>query len=424
MCTDTLSRIESVLSRWDAGEEQSRAIYTSVFHDSALQEASAADRRREQGVRLSALDGLLFSLKASIDVKGQRTDACSPLLSGRPPAGQDAPLVTRLRRAGAVIVGKTQMTELAFSGLGLNPHYPLLRNPRDLQRVTGGSSSGAGASVAAGLADIAIGGDTGGSIRIPAALCGVVGFKPGQATVPTTGVFPLSTTLDCLGPLAHSVSACREAFSVLADSAPRGCHEQPCLLRRARLDEAMYDSEVVEAFESAMSCLEAFVLPAADTDLLDEALADLDTIAVFTSPELFASLQELGVYDLSGLDPMVYERMQQSHGVSAVDYARLILRRQQWMQRVDGWWPKGTVIAMPTVPCLAPRIVDMPTLASRTSANARLLLSTRSANLLDLPAVSIPLPGGKAPVGLMLVGARGTEYHLLAVAQKIESMLN
>lgn len=419
------ARLEQVLTRWRRGDEQARSIYTQVFPDTARREAAQADQRREAGRPRGPLDGLLVSLKASIDVAGFVTDACSPLLAGQPPAARDAPVVERLRRAGAVIVGRTQMTELAFSGLGLNPHHPLLRNPRDPRRVTGGSSSGAGASVAAGLADLAIGGDTGGSIRIPAALCGVTGFKPGQSRVPTEGAFPLSTTLDCLGPLADSVAACRHAYAVLADREPMRSGAGPWRLIRPELPEALYDEPVRRAFEHAMAKLsgQGAQVERGDTAILDQARADLDAIAVHTSPELYATLRERGVTDLSGLDPMVRQRMAMSAEISAIDYVRLGLRRKDWMARIDAWWPDDALIALPTVPTLAPLLAELPTLEARVAANARLLLGTRSANLLDLPALSLPLAGAVAPVGLMLVGPRGSEDRLLDVAEEIEAML-
>lgn len=421
----SLRRLEAVLAQWQMPGSPARAIYTQVYADTARDEARRADSRHQQGRPLGPLDGLLVSLKASIDVAGQVTDACSPLLARRAPADRDAPLVRQLRQAGAVIVGKTQMTELAFSGLGLNPHYPVVRNPRAPDCVTGGSSSGAAASVAAGLADVAIGGDTGGSIRIPAALCGVVGFKPARDSVCAQGVFPLSTTLDCLGPLAGSVTLCRHTHDVLAGADTVAFDPRFRLLLPNAGDMPALDPEVRNAFERGAAVLSGAGIEMAHAGLalLDQALADMDSVAVFTSPELLASLRDCGVTDLAGVDAMVLQRIQASAGISAVDYLTLGVRRGQWMKRVDAWWPAGAILALPTVPSLPPRLADMPTLDARIAANARLLAHTRSANLLDLPALSLPLPASGPPVGLMLVGARGAERHLLRAAEQIEAAL-
>src|SRR4051794_27927178 len=172
-------------------------VFTRVYAD-AVDQAAEQDRRCARGGIASPLAGVPISIKDLFDVAGETTLAGSKALVGYPPAGRDAEVVARLKRAGAVIVGKTNMTEFAFSGLGLNPHYGTPRNPWDRERgrIPGGSSSGAAVSVTDGMAVAAIGTDTGGSVRIPAALCGLVGFKPTAARIPREGVLPLSETLD------------------------------------------------------------------------------------------------------------------------------------------------------------------------------------------------------------------------------------
>src|SRR5438067_8374263 len=238
----TVSRIEVRASRdrleaalaaiADPQGEGARACLT-VYAQSARVAADAADARANTGLTLGPLDGAIVSIKDLFDVAGEPTRAGSTFLAQAPPAVQDAPIVRRLRAAGAVILAKTNMTEFAFSGVGLNPHYGTPGNPADRSRIPGGSSSGAAVAVADGMCEIAIGTDTGGSTRIPAALCGIVGFKPSQWRVPTQGAFPLSFTLDSVAPLARSVADCALAAAIMAADEPRPL--VPATLARLRL---------------------------------------------------------------------------------------------------------------------------------------------------------------------------------------------
>src|SRR5690349_8518746 len=213
-------RLEESLARIaDPKGEGVRACLT-VYQRSARLEADAADARARAGMSLGALDGAIVSIKDLFDVAGEPTRAGSKVLVNAPPAAADAPVVRRLRRAGAVIVAKTNMTEFAFSGIGLNPHFGTPGNPADRARVPGGSSSGAAVSAADDMCEIAIGTDTGGSTRIPAAVCGIVGYKPSRQRIPTDGAFPLSYTLDSIGPLARSVADCARADAVMAGDEP------------------------------------------------------------------------------------------------------------------------------------------------------------------------------------------------------------
>src|SRR5687768_13253619 len=198
-------RLEQALARIaDPKGEGARACPT-VYADTAWAAADAAGARAKSGISLGPLDGTIVSIKDLFDVKGEPTRAGSRILADAPPAAVDAPVVRRLRAAGAVIVAKTAMSEFAFTIVGINPHYGTPGNPADRTRVPGGSSSGAAVAAADGMCEIAIGSDTGGSVRVPAALCGIVGFKPSQWRVPIEGAFPLSFSLDSIGPLARSV---------------------------------------------------------------------------------------------------------------------------------------------------------------------------------------------------------------------------
>src|SRR5208282_5553394 len=216
-------RLEQALSRIaDPNGEGVRACL-SVYADTARGAADAADARAAHGVSRGPLDGAIVSIKDLFDVAGEPTRAGSKILAEEAaPASVDAVVVRRLREAGAVIVAKTNMTEFAYSAVGANPHFGTPGNPSDRGRVPGGSSAGAAVAVADGMCEIAIGSDTGGSVRIPAALCGIVGFKPSRQRIPTEGAFPLSFTLDSIGPLGRSVADCAKADAVMAgeDFAP------------------------------------------------------------------------------------------------------------------------------------------------------------------------------------------------------------
>src|SRR6266702_2587731 len=220
MSASARDRLEQALAKIaDPKGEGARACLT-VYMDAARAAADAADARAKAGISLGSLDGTIVSIKDLFDVAGEPTRAGSKILANAAPAKADAPVVSRLRAAGAVIVAKTNMTEFAFSGVGLNPHYGTPGNPADRTRIPGGSSSGAAVAVADGMCEIAIGSDTGGSTRIPAALCGIVGFKPSRQRVPTAGAFPLSYTLDSVGPIARTVADCAVADAVMAGEDP------------------------------------------------------------------------------------------------------------------------------------------------------------------------------------------------------------
>ncbi|HEY6820428.1 MAG TPA: amidase family protein, partial [Burkholderiales bacterium] len=227
--TTSRELVEQALARIsDAAGEGARA-FIKVYAEQARADADYSDRLRKGGVRRSAVDGLPVSVKDLFDVAGDVTRAGSKVLEKNSPAQNDAPAVARLRAAGAVLIGRTNMVEFAFGGVGLNPHYGTPRSPyeRKTGRVPGGSSSGAAVSVADGMCMMGLGTDTRGSVRIPAAACGIAGFKPTARRVPREGAFPLSFTLDSIGPLANSVECCATYDAVLAGEAPA---------RRPRLD--------------------------------------------------------------------------------------------------------------------------------------------------------------------------------------------
>src|SRR5262245_11445540 len=221
--TSSRGLVEEALARIADASGEGGRVFTKVHAQSALAAADASDRLRRQGVVPSPLAGLPVSIKDLFDVAGDVTTAGSKILRDRPPAAADAGAVARLRAAGAVVIGRSNMTEFAFSGIGINPHYGTPANPYDRasRRIPGGSSSGAAVSIVDGMAAFALGTDTGGSVRIPAALCGIAGLKPTTARVSRDGAFPLSRTLDSVGPLAPTVACCATIFQVLAGEEQR-----------------------------------------------------------------------------------------------------------------------------------------------------------------------------------------------------------
>lgn len=423
-------RLEHALAHIYSADARSRAAFTTVFEDSARREAKASDDRAVTGAGRKPLDGRIVSVKALFDVAGTVTSSGSAVLRSLPPANDDADVVKRLRAAGAVIIGKTKMTEFAFSALGTNPHDGVPGNPRDRKRAAGGSSSGAVVSVVDGMADIAIGSDTGGSIRIPAALSGAVGFKPTSGRVSTAGVFSLSSSLDTIGPIALSVTDCAVADQVLSgEGTPRPLRAAApgtfrLIVARGRLFDHC-EAEVLDAFENAVRRLWACGVQIEDGSM-DPALDDvarIDKIGMFPSIELGATLRNLGIGCLDDVDPKTRVRIEAGAGILAVDYVRMTRARQAAIQSFENSFSDNEVFIVPTTPIRAPLFSSIESDAGFHEANGLVLRNPRVANLLDCPAISLPLPVDALPVGLMLIGRRKSDRRLLEIASCIEAML-
>lgn len=428
--SSAVDRLETALSRIVAADGRCSEAFTEVFAENARREAVAADQRARAGQARGPLDGRIVSVKSLFDVAGMTTSSGSAVLRQLPAATNDAVVVQRLRSAGAIIVGKTQMTEFAFSAVGTNPHDGVPGNPRDRARAPGGSSSGAVVSVVDGMADIAIGSDTGGSIRIPAALSGAVGFKPTGRRVPTTGAFSLSSTLDTVGPIASSVADCAVADAVLsgmAPSVPRPASSDTFRLIVARgrpFDRC--EPEVLDAFEDAIRQLRQAGVQV-DDGSLDAALDDvarIDGIGTFPSIEVGATLAQLGISSLEGVDPKTRVRIEAGAGISAVNYVRMVRLRNAAVQAFESACTDSDVFIVPTTPIRAPLLSSVQTDAAFHEANGLLLRNPRFANLLDCPSISLPLPVAGLPVGLMLIGRRHSDRRLLEIASSLEAILN
>ncbi len=422
--------VEEALARIADPAGEGARSFRAVYGDDALAAADAQDKLRKAGYRTSPLAGLPVSIKDLFDVAGERTLAGSTALDDARPARQDAAIVARLKAAGAVIIGRTNMTEFAFSGVGINPHYGTPGNPWNRKHIPGGSSSGAAVAVADGQSVVAIGTDTGGSVRIPAALCGVVGFKPTQFRVPRDGTLPLSATLDSIGPLGNSVACCAIADAVMAGdtpvapppSSPRGLR---LAVPRASFLFDDLDRDVAAGFERACSVLSQAGMRI--DDLAVPELADYAAINAkggFSPPEAYAWHAELLARRGADYDPRVRQRIARGVEMSAPDYVALIENRARFTEQIEARTRDCDALIVPTVAMIAPPITDFAEDANFHRLNARILRNPSLVNFLDRCAISLPIARpGEAPVGLMLIGTHGGDQRLLAMALGVEAAL-
>ena len=412
-----------------AGAQATQSVFTQLYPEAARAAADRADAMRTAGVQaLSPLAGLPVSIKDLLDVAGEPTKAGSIVLNDAAPAAHDAPVVRRLRAAGAAIIGKTNMTEFAFSGIGMNPHYGTPANPRDTEvaRIPGGSSSGAAVSVAAGMCVAAIGSDTGGSIRIPAALCGLVGFKSTARRVPIVGTVPLSTTLDTICAMTRSVQDCILTDSLIADTTLQ-VPELPLRgLRLAMPTNLMLDElepHVAASFSSAVSRLSA-----AGAVIIETVLAPLDECGAlnkFPAVEAYAWHRHLLETSEAQYDRRVSKRIKYGASMSGADYIAMRAARVDWIARMEALLAPYDAMISPTVPIVAPPIADLEASDQAFfAANAKVLRNTLTINFLDGCAISLPChTPGTLPVGLMLAAPAMHDARLLAIAKAVEAVL-
>lgn len=422
------SRLDLVETSLDAGAKTS-SVFTRLYPEAARAAAMHADAMRAAGVEpLSALAGLPVSIKDLVDVAGEPTMAGSTLLKNAAPALRDAPVVRRLRTAGAAIIGKTNMTEFAFSGIGLNPHHGTPANPADphIARIPGGSSSGAAVSVALGICVAALGSDTGGSIRIPAAMCGLVGFKSTARRVPTAGAIPLSTTLDTLCAMTRSVDDCILLDSVIADdllSMPQlPLQGLRLAVPRTRMLDNL-DQHVAASFSTALTRLSA--AGATIMDALFLPLAELNQLNRFSAAEAYAWHRRLLADHEAEYDRRVSKRIKLGATLSAADYIDLHAARRDWIARMEQLMAPFDALIMPTVPVVAPPIADLEASDDAFfAANSLVLRNPSSINFLDGCALSLPCHApGTLPVGLMVAGSAMQDARILAVSRVIERCL-
>jgi aspartyl-tRNA(Asn)/glutamyl-tRNA(Gln) amidotransferase subunit A len=384
------------------------------------------------GGLFQSLAGIPVSVKDLFDVAGQTTAAGSTVLAHAPAAAFDSPAVARLRAAGAVFTGRTNMVEFAFSGVGINPHYGTPVNPADakVERIPGGSSSGAAVSVATGAALLGLGSDTGGSIRIPAALCGIVGFKSTARLVPTQGALPLSTSLDTVcaltrsvrdAVLAHEVLAARTV--TLADKPLAACR---LAIARTQMQDAL-DSTVADAFERSLQLLRQAGAQIEEIEL--EEIGDLAAINAtggLSAAESYAWHRQLIAKHEAQYDPRVALRILRGARMSACDYIDLLAARREWITRMEARLQGFDAVLSPTVPIVAPPIASvLLDDAEFFRVNALLLRNTAVVNMLDGCGISLPChTPDQLPVGLMLWHAALHDDAVLDIALQVEAVLH
>jgi Asp-tRNA(Asn)/Glu-tRNA(Gln) amidotransferase A subunit family amidase len=400
---------------------------------SACEAAQTADRCHLAGVKVAPFAGLAISIKDLFDIAGQVTTAGSPVLADRSPAATDALAVARLRQAGAALIGRTNMSEFAFSAVGTNPHYGTPANagtwPDTVPRIPGGSTSGGAVSVAVGAAWAALGSDTGGSIRIPAALQGIVGFKPTARLVPGGGSIPLSPTLDTVGALSRSVRDAQLLHGVLAAKAPSMSRRDLSDCRVAIASAVMLeglDSTVSHAFERAVSILrqQGAHIEHVRLDELTE-LSTINAAGGFPAAESWAWHRALIKENECRYDRRTLFRMRRGQSISAADYIDLLGARADWQRRVMAAIEGFDAILSPTVPIVAP---PLSLVAEDDDAffrvNTQLLRNPMVVNFLDGCALSLPCHvRGELPVGLMVWHGAMMDDAILNLSLAIEAAL-
>ncbi len=425
--TTASALVEEALGR--AAEGEGPRAFTTLHAKAARDGALAMDALRRAGRAPSRFAGIPVTVKDLFDEAGHVTRAGSKALSGAP-ARRTAPAVQRLLRQGFVVLGRTNMSEFAFSGLGVNPHYgtPLSPWDRATGRLPGGSSSGAAVAAADGMGFGGLGTDTGGSCRIPAALCGVVGFKPTARRVPLDGAFPLSASLDSVGPLARSVRDCHALDAVIA-GAEEVAPLLPAELAGLRIGvlhtvvEEGLVGEVSRPVGRALARLEA--AGARLTDLALPALELMPTINAkggLTAPEAMALHGPIIEAAADAYDPRILVRIRRGEGVTAVEYLAVQAARRQVQAECAALMAPFDAVVCPTVPIAPPALAEVEDEAEYGRINLLLLRNTAIANFLDICAISLPVhTPGDAPAGLMLMAPAMADARLLAIAAAVEA---
>ncbi|MEQ8346826.1 MAG: amidase [Sneathiellaceae bacterium] len=423
--------VETCLGRIGDTAGEGGLAFLSVANERARKQAAWVDQARRDGLPLPPFAGIPIAVKDLADIRGEVTGAGSPVLAQRPPAAADAPAVARLQNAGFIVVGRTNMTEFAYSGLGINPHYGTPASPWDRasRRIPGGSSSGSAVAVADGMCVAALGTDTGGSCRIPAAHCGTVGLKSTVGRIPVDGMVPLSPTMDSVGPLANSV-ACAALFDAVLDGRPEPAVPPMQEAHRLRLAVPRnyhfdgMDEAVAAAFERACSALRA-----AGAVLEEVTVPAFDMYAGVTVPggivaaEAYAWHRPLLEAHRDQYYRHVLGRIVAGSKQSAADLLDMFRVRREaiadFARLMDGF----DAMIGPTTAAIAPPIAGLEADdEAYVRTNVLMLRNTSSMNFLDGCAMSLPIhrPGEPA-VGLHVMLPGGQDRRLLSLARGIEA---
>jgi len=423
--------VEQCLARIADASGEGARTFIHVDTEAAIEAAEAMDRLREVRAAPSPYAGIPVSIKDLFDIRGQVTRAGSRALDDSPPAEADAPVVARLRRAGFIVIGRTNMTEFAYSGIGINPHYGTPKGAwqRSVGHVPGGSSSGAAVSVADGMAHGALGTDTGGSCRIPAAFNGIVGFKPTQRRVPLDGGVPLSFSLDSFGPIARTVGCCAVLDAVLADEPVIPLQPRPIRGMRLAVPTTIVLDEledaVAQTFDRALETLSrqgALIERIAVPEFLD--MAQMNAKGGFSAAESYAWHRYLIASKGDIYDPRVASRIMRGESQSAADYVDLLGARRSLIARIAVRLAPYDAMILPTTANTPPRIADLADDKAFTSANLLALRNCSLINVIDGCAISLPAHReGEVPVGLMLAATGGADRRIFDLAAGMEGVV-
>jgi aspartyl-tRNA(Asn)/glutamyl-tRNA(Gln) amidotransferase subunit A len=428
---DPVTVLESTLERIRASDD--KAIFITLTESRARREAEASARRYREGRPLGPLDGAPIAWKDLFDVAGTPTTAGSSLYRDARPAGEDATVVRRLAAAGMVTVGKVNLTEFAYSGIGLNPHFGSPRNARDktTPRIPGGSSSGSAVAVAAGLVPCAMGSDTGGSIRIPAALNGIVGLKTAEGRIDRTGVFPLSPTLDTVGPLARTVEDCVLLDAAMQRKIPRDVLDVDIAKLRIIVPENAIlgdeDAAVIENFEVALRALaeRGATVIRRRLPILDEVRQVAAEHGTITAAEAYhIHRSTVDGPDGQKIDPRVVARIDGGRRMTAYSLLTIQATRARLREAIVLELDGGLVV--PTVPHTAPEIAPLeadPELFHKV--NLKTLRNTMPGNFLDLAGITLPTGRDSRglPTGILVQTAGRKQAALMGAALAIEPVL-
>jgi aspartyl-tRNA(Asn)/glutamyl-tRNA(Gln) amidotransferase subunit A len=410
-------RLSDLENRFSSATDDLRSVFTQTFFKEASDQIKTLNQRPN-----SPLKGALVSVKDLFDVIGKTTKAGTRFMASHAPAQTDAPAIKNLRDAGAIFVGHTNMTELAYSGLGLNPHYGTPENALVAGAIPGGSTSGGAVSVAQGAADIAIGTDTGGSLRIPAAFNGITGFKPTQRTVSRAGCKALSCSLDSVGPMAQSVEICAMAYQALSN----GTHDNSKTVAPVFIIPTNYgmddlDPQVHDAFKSAASRISEAGFTVEEKHI--ETFETLKSLAIWQ----FSSVESRGEYDdafqtdRNSFDPRISSRMARADEVSAVAYRQTLNLRESLIEEYNQEIGNN-ILLMPTVPILPPSFEAMEDDDEYTRVNLQVLRNPSIANVMDCCSISLPYKHVNDTIGVMLTAVALHDLSLLELAQKCETL--
>jgi aspartyl-tRNA(Asn)/glutamyl-tRNA(Gln) amidotransferase subunit A len=427
--TTAAALLDAALARIrDPSLEGARA-FISLDAEGARAEALRMDELRRRNAHPSPFAGIPISIKDLFDVAGQVTTAGSVVLKDAPPAKSDAPAIARLKSKGFVIIGRTNMTEFAYSGVGLNPHYgtPLSPYDRKSSRIPGGSSSGAAVSVADGMCPLGIGTDTGGSCRIPASFCGLVGYKPSTGRVSTEGAYPLSYTLDSVGSMAHSVKCVALADAIMADDGDGGIAKRQCSRIRLGFPENYEKSEtesvVAKVFQRALAVLGGAGVSIVDVEFPSiEEISAINTRGGITAVEAYSHHRQLIAAKGEGYDPRVGRRIANGANIPAPDYVSTLRDRAALIRKVNALLAGLDGIVLPTTPNVPPPMAALAKDEDYMRINFFSLRNTFVGNFLDMCAISLPVnEPGEPPVGLMIMAPWGSDQNLFATALAVES---